>query len=157
MHIYHGRYLHSPTCTSPLSSVEHVCALCSSIFIKTGFGTRLASVYDPHFQQPLYLETLGRAGLHRLLAHCWRRAPLLALVIVCYLLDSLFPASGRSRPGLLARPLDLRRLTQQLAAGHHHLRRQGAGRALAARGVARRAWEPRPRTRTCMESSVWSD
>ena len=29
--------------------------------------------------------------------------------------------------------------------------------ALAARGVARRAWEPRPRTRTCMESSVWSD
>ena len=38
-------------------------------------------------------------------------------------------------------------------AGHRHLR----GATLAARGVVRRAWETRPRTRTCMESSVWSD
>ena len=38
-------------------------------------------------------------------------------------------------------------------AGHRHLR----GATLAARGVARGAWESRPRTRTCMESSVWSD
>ena len=38
-------------------------------------------------------------------------------------------------------------------AGHRHLR----GATLAARGVAWRAREPRPRTRTCMESSVWSD
>ena len=42
-------------------------------------------------------------------------------------------------------------------AGHHHLRRLGAGWPLLGRLRARRAREPRPRTRTCMESSVWSD
>ena len=42
-------------------------------------------------------------------------------------------------------------------AGHHHLRRLGAGWPLLGRLRARRVRDPRPRTRTCMKSSVFSD
>ena len=62
-------------------------------------------------------------------------------------------------PQAILRPLvapygrDTRQERGHRPAGHRHLR----GATLAARGVAWRAREPRPRTRTCMESSVWSD